>query len=128
MIQRETVRFGLTRPWARSALALGQAEPVTGVVLKDGFNSIEALDRLTLEDDAARLELGVRLSAIVRLEHGGAELAARDQPCEGFTRSFVQRGPAADGHQHDLEIRLALGSHGEPAKGAHGLLGSNLEP
>src|SRR5262249_10403783 len=79
--------------------ALGQAEPVAGVVFEQRLDAVRPLTRLLLELDPTRLELLVGLLAVGRLEDAGAHIAPLDEAAELRADVLGHHHAGADGHQ-----------------------------
>src|SRR4051812_33510543 len=73
----------------RSTFALGQTEPVAGIIFKEGFDSVWPVRRRRHELHSLRLEFFVCGAAIVRIEDARAERAFLDQGSELSGGLFV---------------------------------------
>ena len=73
-----------TRRLAAIPLVLVEAEPVPGVVAKQGLDAVGPLGRLLQEGNALGLQLLVGGADVVGLDDAGAHRALGDQPEEGL--------------------------------------------
>src|ERR1700730_13916145 len=121
---------GFEPPWlhhsAAIPLVLVEAEPVPGIVTKQGLDAVGPLGRRLQEGNALAFQLLVRGADVVGLHDTGSHHALGNQPKEHLGVLLAEHRRLRAG-QEDVEVGLVLRADSEPAEPVHGRVAAYLE-